>query len=115
MDIQSLLFQHPCNIYISGPSGCGKTEFVRKLIDYREDLFNIVPEKVVWCYKEWQPAYNLMKESFNFIKFIDGIPEDENEIVSDPSISHLIVFDDMLLGQGRRKNQVMVYKKRTSS
>ena len=96
MDVQSLLFQHPCNIYISGPSGCGKTEFVRKLIDYREDLFNIIPEKVVWCYKEWQHAYNLMQESFDFIKFIEGIPDDENEIVSDVSIPHLVIFDDML-------------------
>ena len=33
VDVQSILFQHPCNIFITGPSGCGKTEFVQKLID----------------------------------------------------------------------------------
>ena len=47
VDVQSILFQHPCNIFITGPSGCGKTEFVHKLIDYRKDLFNIEPERVV--------------------------------------------------------------------
>ena len=102
--VQSILFQHPCNIFITGPSGCGKTEFVHKLIDYRKDLFNIEPERVVWCYKEWQQTYSLMQEKFNsqfnsqfeFIKFVEGIPMDENEIVSDVSIPHLIVFDDML-------------------
>lgn len=95
-DIQSILFQHPCNMYITGPSGCGKTEFVHKLIEYRNDLFNIVPEKVVWCYKEWQHAYNVMQEKFEIMKFIEGIPDDENEIVSDVDIPHLVVFDDML-------------------
>ena len=54
VDVQSILFQHPCNIFITGPSGCGKTEFV------------------------------------------EGISMDENEIVSDVSVQHLIVFDDML-------------------
>lgn len=96
VDVFSLLFHHPCNIYLSGPSGCGKTEFVHKLIDYREDLFDIPPKKVVWCYKEWQNAYSIMQEKFNFIKFVDGIPEDEHEIVSDTSLTHLVVFDDML-------------------
>ena len=100
VDVQSILFQHPCNIFITGPSGCGKTEFVHKLIDYRKDLFNIVPERVVWCYKEWQKTYSLMQEKFNsqfeLIKFVEGIPMDENEIVSDVSVPHVIVFDDML-------------------
>ena len=98
--VQSILFQHPCNIFITGPSGCGKTEFVHKLIDSRKDLFNIAPERVVWCYKEWQQTYSLMQEKFNsqfeLIKFVEGIPMDENEIVSDVTVPHLIVFDDML-------------------
>ena len=63
VDVQSILFQYPCNIFITGPSGCGKTEFVHKLIDYRKDLLNIVPERVVWCYKEWQKSYSLMQSS----------------------------------------------------
>ena len=95
-NLQSLLFQHPCNIFISGPSGSGKTEFVQKLIDYRADLFTVTPLKVTYCYKEWQHAYSIMQEKFDFIKFLEGIPEDENEIVSDISIPHLVVFDDML-------------------
>ena len=89
-----------CNIPAIFSSQVRKTEFVHKLIDYRKDLFNIEPERVVWCYKEWQQTYSLMQEKFNsqfeLIKFVEGIPMDENEIVSDVSIPHLIVFDDML-------------------
>ena len=47
-DISSLFFKHPSNIFISGPSGSGKTEFVKKkMIEYREDLFNILPLHIV--------------------------------------------------------------------
>ena len=60
-DISSLFFIHPSNIFISGPSGSGKTEFVKKMIEYREDLFEILPLYIVWCYKEWQSAYKNAK------------------------------------------------------
>lgn len=95
MSSESLLFQHPCNIFISGPSGSGKTEFVKKMIDSKLDLFHPVPQKIVWCYKEWQKTYTLLQESED-IKFIEGIPNDEFDIVSDVTIPHLVVFDDML-------------------
>ena len=42
-DIGSLFFKHPSNIFISGPSGSGKTEFVKKMIEFKEDLFDIYP------------------------------------------------------------------------
>ena len=99
MDVQSILFQHPCNILIAGPSGCGKTEFVHKLIDYRKDLFNIVPEASSVTKNGKSLTVLCRKNSINLIelmKFVEGIPVDENEIVSDVFVPHLIVFDDIL-------------------
>ena len=96
-DIGSLFFKHPSNIFISGPSGSGKTEFVKKMIEFKEDLFDILPQRIVWCYKEWQTSYNILQErEGSNIKFIQGIPDDEDEIVTDPSATHLVIFDDML-------------------
>lgn len=91
----SLFFQHPCNIFISGPSGSGKTQFVKKLIEYKSDLFHVIPQVIVWCYKEWQTTYAQLQES-ETIKFIQGIPEDDDEIVGDTALPHLVIFDDML-------------------
>ena len=92
-DIGILFFKHPANIFISGPSGSGKTEFVKKMIEYREDLFDILPQHIVWCYKEWQSAYNILQErKESKINFILGIPDDK----ADTSTSHLVIFDDML-------------------
>ena len=45
-DIGSLFFKHPSNIFISGPSGSGKTEFVKKMIEFKEDLFDILPQRI---------------------------------------------------------------------
>ena len=88
-DIGSLFFKHPSNIFISGPCGLGKTEFVKKMIEFKEDLFDILPQRIVWCYKEWQKSYNILQErEGSNIKFIQGIPDDEDEIVTDPSATH---------------------------
>ena len=51
----------------------------------------------MWCYKEWQSAYSLLRESQgDSIVFVEGIPVEDDGIVSDPSQSHLVIFDDML-------------------
>ena len=52
-DIGSLFFKHPSNIFSSGRSGSGKTEFVKKMIELKEDFFDILPQRIVWCYEEW--------------------------------------------------------------
>ena len=96
-DIGSLFFKHTANIFISGPSGSGKTEFVKKMIEYKEDLFDIQTQQIVWCYKEWQSVYNVLQEHEGpKIKFVLGIPDDEDDIVTDFSVPHLVIFDDML-------------------
>ena len=41
-----LVFKHPANIFISGPSGSGKTKFCKKMIEYREDLIDILPQYI---------------------------------------------------------------------
>ena len=108
----SLLFQHPCNIFISGPSGSGKTEFVKRLIEYKDNLFQPVPETITWCYKEWQAAYALLQEREGpSITFVQGIPDDDDELISDPSKAHLIIFDDMLGDKDEEKIKLWFTRK----
>ena len=48
-------------------------------------------------YKEWQKSYNILQErEGSNIKFIQDIPNDEDEVVTDPGAMHLVIFDDML-------------------
>ena len=91
-DIGSLSLKHPSNIFISGPSGSGKIEFVK----IKEDVFYILRKRIVLRHNEWQESYNILQEREGpNIKFIQGTPNDENEIVTDPSATHLVIFDDM--------------------
>ena len=74
------------------------------MTEYREYLFDILPLHIVWCYKEWQSAYNVLQErEGSNIKFIHGNPDDEDEIVSDTSAPHLVIFDDMLGDKNQEK------------
>ena len=81
-DARGLLFKHPSNFYICGPSQSGKTEFVKKLIEHKELMFDIPPQQIVWCYKEWQTAYSQLQEREK-IKFFRGIPDQDEDLVTD--------------------------------
>ena len=75
------------------------------MIEFKEDLFDILPQRIVWCYKEWQKFYNILQErEGSNIKFIQGIPDDEDEIVTDPSATQLVIFDDMYGDKDEGKN-----------
>jgi len=98
-------------MFVSGPSGSGKTQWVKKLIEYRADLFDIVPERITWCYKEWQSAYASLQESFSIIWFIEGTPDNEDDIVDDVSQPHLVIFDDMLGEKDEKKIKLWFTRK----
>ena len=63
-----LRLRHPFSCVVNGPSGVGKTEWIRKLIYYRDAMIVNPPDKIIWCYKEYQPIYDLMKG----IEFVEG-------------------------------------------
>ena len=108
-NIVNLFFKHPANILYRV-----QTEFVKKLIQYKEDLFDILPQRIVWCYKDWQPVYNILQERKDLnIRFILGIPNDDDDIVTDTSETHLIVLDDMG-DNDLEKIQTLVYEERSS-
>ena len=45
----------------------------------------------------WQTAYTLLRESQgDKITFIEGIPKEDDAIVTDVRFTHLVIFDDML-------------------
>lgn len=54
------------------------------------------PEKIVWCYREWQPAYETLQDQ---VKFIRDIPEEDKKLEGDFSTRLLLIFDDMMDGK----------------
>ena len=70
----------PFTCVVAGPTGCGKTVFVRKLLE--SDLIFPRPRKVIWCYSEWQSAYEEIDA-----KFVEGLTEEDCD---------LIIIDDLM-------------------
>ena len=68
-------------------------EFVKNLINHPHWISP--PEMIVWCYREWRPAYEFLKER---VRFIQDIPEDDEKIVRNTGVCHLLIFDDMMGG-----------------
>ena len=64
--------KHEFTMVVAGPSKSGKTEFVKNLIN-NAHWISPPPERVVWCYREWQPAYESLKERVRFIQDIPGV------------------------------------------
>lgn len=88
MDIR---FTHPFTCCINGPTKSGKTEWVKRFVKHVDELMTIKPEKIIWCYSEWQPAYT---ELGNLCTFVEGIP-DMNSLKEDKS-PKLLIMDDLM-------------------
>lgn len=93
--LPSFQLKHEFTMVVAGPSKSGKTEFVKTLVN-NLDWITPMPEKIVWCYREWQPAYTSLKEKVSFIR---NIPEDDEKLVANLSVPHLLIFDDMMGGK----------------
>ena len=43
-------WKHPFPALVAGPTCCGKSQFVKRLLEYGEDMIEGAPENIIWCY-----------------------------------------------------------------
>ena len=75
MDVR---FKMHVNFYIYGQTQCGKSYFTRYLLRYLEELFYLVPAKIIYCYGEYQKEFDELP--FN-VELVEGFPDNLNDIV----------------------------------
>ena len=68
MDVR---LKHPFTCTIAGPTGSGKTQFVFRMIKNVNELINPPPEKILYCYGEFQPIFAELPD----VEFHEGLPE----------------------------------------
>ena len=88
-------FQHPFTCVVAGPTSCEKNEFVAKFIQHVKQTMTPAPQRIVWCYGEWQRRF----DSVPNVKFIEGLPQREN---FDGTQSTLLILDDLMKETNRR-------------
>ena len=86
-----LHFKHPFTCIVGGPTKAGKTVFVKKLVQCAVDMIVPVPERIIWCYTEWQPAY---QELAGTVTMVEGLP-DISDLRSYKK-PQLLILDDLM-------------------
>ena len=71
--------KHPFTCIVAGPTGCGKTTFVTRLLRFASSIIDLPPERIVWCYDQWQKTYASTAESMPEVEFVDGLPDPNTE------------------------------------
>ena len=67
-------WKHPFTCIVAGPTGCGKSTFVTRMLRHAAAMIDPPPEKITWCYGEWQEAY--ATTDLSHVRFEEGLPTD---------------------------------------
>ena len=109
---QRFQFEHPFTCMVAGMTGSGKTVWVQSLLTQPYRMINLPPERIVWCYSQWQPAYMDMLVTIPNIEFVKGIPTPlEQDAYFNVNKRNLIVFDDQMIDAGKDKRIVNLFKR----
>ena len=103
---------HPFTCMVAGMTGSGKTAWVQSLLQQAQTVIGQPPERIIWCYSQWQPAYTKLLMMIPTIEFVKGIPESlENDSYLDDNKRNLIVIDDEMIEAGKDNRIVNLFTK----
>ena len=55
------------------------------------------PERIIWCFGQWQPLYDAIRKKIPWIEFVSGIPDDlDDQHHINASKRNILVFDDLM-------------------
>ena len=73
-------------------------------------MINLPPERIGWCYSQWQPAYMEMLVTIPNTEFVKGIPPAlEKDSYFHVNKRNLIVFDDQMIDAGKDQRIVNLF------
>ena len=98
----SAVLQHPFTCIVAGCTQSGKTVWVKSLLENAQKTISPPPQRIIWCYGQWQPSY------FDMMRTMPGI--EFNQDYLDISQRNLIVLDD-LMAQGKDKRIADLFTK----
>ena len=103
---------HPFTCMVAGMTGSGKTVWVQSLLQQAQTVIDQRPERIIWCYSQWQNAYTQLLMMIPTIEFVKGIPESlENDTYLDVNMRNLIVIDDQMIEAGKDNRIVNLFTK----
>ena len=93
----TVTLQHPFTCMVSGPTGSGKTKWVEQLLMDAQQMIAPPPDRIIWCYGQWQPIYDKLLSAVPGIEFYKGIPvQIDSSTFFDKTVNNIFVLDDMM-------------------
>ena len=93
-------FHHPTSIVVAGPTRSGKTYFVIKCLKHSH--IQPFPNRILFLYKEWQPAYDELKILLSDVEFHEGVDVPSLNYLS-VADKNLVIIDDLMSSAGDSK------------
>ena len=90
----SITFGQSFSMVVTGPSGSEKTEWTRKLL--LSSLIQPPPERILWCFGQWQPLYDDVQKRIPWINFVHGIPDYLNSSQYIDVGKRNLIFDNLM-------------------
>ena len=105
------VMQHPFTCIVARCTQSGKTVWVKTLLENSQKTISPPPQRIIWCYGQWQPSYFDMR-TMPGIEFNEGIPDDiDNADYLDVSQRNLIVLDELMAQSGKDKRIADLFTK----
>ena len=103
--------RHPFTCVIAGPTPSGKTRFTKHLILADGNKLIEPPiENIIWCYGEYQDAYDHLASLVPQIRFFDCYPDDLLQSL-DRRQRTLVVIDDLMSESGNNTKVTELFTK----
>jgi len=100
-DDNDLKFQTPSSICISGPSQSGKSQWILKLIQNKDKLFNCTFVDLIYCVPEnlhfsQNPIFDELKKIFPSAQICIGLPDVLKLNLTFDNTPKLLIIDDLM-------------------
>ena len=110
----SSVMQHPLRASLKDVHKAAKPYWVKSLLENAQTTISPTPQRIIWCYGQWQPSYFYMMRTMPGIEFNQGIPDDIDKAdYLDVSQRNLIVLDDLMAQSGKVKRIADLFTKRS--
>ena len=65
------------------------------MLCHLKELFDPVPSKIIYCYGEYEVAFDDMRRTISNIDFVEGFPDNLHDMLVNDKNS-LIIMDDLM-------------------
>ena len=90
----ALPLKHPFTCLVVGPTGSGKSHFVARLLQNKDVMISPTPDRIYWCYDEYQPLFEEVSNKLPKVQFLQGFREEIDQEINCTKNS-LLILDDL--------------------